>query len=396
MTMEKLVSVIICSYRKFQFIYEAIGSVLDQSYANIELLISDDGSDNFPEEKIRSYIGRHKKENISSVLINHEETNLGTVRHLNHALRLVHGDFIGILAADDAYFDGKVLEKFVAGFANATEGCCVEMAQTAMCDYTLKRIDGYALFQDVREAVAQGGDTLFGLVAYCACLPTTSFFYRKEFFEKYGEFDEDFCLVEDYPMHCRIVREGWEIHYENFAAARHRTGGISHGNTEGLSKSAYLYNQDMLKIREKYVKPYYGRIGKAALEDVKDKAWAEEKWIKSQLHLYEDNKKLRRQYLWEYKWSVLKDLFIDSTYKWTPFVQGLWKADFLLVAMIPVLRHAIARFSLLDEGMADALAAGAYGIFWALLAAGAVIGLIRVIGWGVVKVEGYPWDLLHY
>ena len=90
--MHKLVSVIICCYRRFQFIYEAIDSVLSQSYGAIELLISDDGSDNFPEKKIRNYIEKHKGENIKNVIINHETQNQGTVRHLNHARRLVHGD----------------------------------------------------------------------------------------------------------------------------------------------------------------------------------------------------------------------------------------------------------------------------------------------------------------
>ncbi len=394
--MAKLVSVIICSYRKFQFIYEAIDSVLFQSYGNIELLISDDGSDHFPEDELRRYIDTNKKKNITNVLINHEKSNLGTVKHLNHAVRLVNGDFIGILAADDAYFDEKVLERFVSGFEDAKEGCCVEMAQTAMCDHTLKRIDGYALFQNVREAAAHGGRELFELVAYCACLPTTSFFYKKEFFDRYGAFDEDFWLVEDYPMHCRIVREGWDIHYENFAAARHRSGGISHGNIGGLSKSAYLYDLDMLKIREKYVKPYYHLLGREALEDVKDKIWLEEKYIKSRLHLYENNKKLRRQYLWEYKWSVPKELLTRSIDRLNALTEGLWRAAFVLAVMVPALMRLVIQFSLIDEEMAKMLQTGAYRLLWIFLTAGVICYVLSRIGRTVVKIEGFPWDLLNY
>ncbi len=384
---EKLISVIICSYRKFQFIYEAIASVLNQSYGKIELLISDDGSDPFPEKKIRTYIDKHRKDNLVNVLIHHEETNQGTVRHLNHAIRLVHEDYIGILAADDAYFDKFVLERFAAGFDHAKKDCYVQMAQTAMCDYTLKRIDGYALFPDVQEAVEQEDSRLFELVAYSACLPTTSFFYKKEFFEQYGEFDEEFYLVEDYPMHCRIVREGWKLHYENFAAARHRSGGISHGNVEGLSKSAYFYHLDMLKIRDKCVKPYLKQLRRKAMEDVKDKAWTEEKWIKSQLHLYENNKKLRRQYLWEYKWSLLKDFAVASVYRWDVFASCLWKTALVLAVMIPPVR---------EIGIVAAACAGCYKVIWSLFAAGAVSWLFGRIGRGIAKIESYPWDLMDY
>ena len=140
-------------------------------------------------------------------------------------------------------------------------------------------------------------------------------------------------------MHCRIVREGWKLHYENFAAARHRSGGISHGNVEGLSKSAYFYHLDMLKIRDKCVKPYLKQLRRKAMEDVKDKAWTEEKWIKSQLHLYENNKKLRRQYLWEYKWSLLKDFAVASVYQWDVFASCLWKTALVLAVMIPPVRE---------------------------------------------------------
>ncbi len=81
--MEKeLFSVIVLCYRKFEFVYEAIDSVLKQKYSNIELIVSDDGSDEFPEEKILNFIKANKKENISRVIINHEKKNLGTVRHI--------------------------------------------------------------------------------------------------------------------------------------------------------------------------------------------------------------------------------------------------------------------------------------------------------------------------
>lgn len=384
---ERLISVIICCYRKFQFLYEAIDSVLNQSYGKMELLISDDGSDPFPEKKIRAYIDTHRKENLVNVLIHHEKTNQGTVRHLNHAVRLVHGDYIGILAADDAYFDEYVLERFAAGFDHADQDCYVQMAQTAMCDYTLQRIDGYALFPDVRETAEQDASKLFDFVAYSACLPTTSFFYKKEFFERYGDFDEEFYLVEDYPMHCRIVREGWKIHYENFAAARHRSGGISHGNVQGLSKSAYMYHLDMLKVRDKYVKPYWKQMSRQAMKDVKDKAWTEEKWIKSQLHLYENNKKLRRRYLWEYKWSLCKDFVVASVYRWDSFAASVWKLAFVLAVILPPVR---------EIGLAAAACGGCYKVLWALFAAGAVSWLLGRIGSGIAKIEGFPWDLMDY
>lgn len=383
--MPKLVSVIICSYRKFQYIYQAIDSVLYQSYGAIELLISDDGSDHFPEKEIRTYIEEHKRENLQAVLCNHEAQNLGTVKHLNRALGLVHGDYIGILAADDAYFDAKVLERFVQGFEKPDVGddCYIEMAQTAMCDHTLKRIDGYALFQNVREAAEKGGTELFDLVAFCACLPTTSFFYKKQFFEAYGLFDEELHLVEDYPMHCRIAREGWQIHYENFVAARHRSGGISHGNVGGLSRSAYLYEMDLLKIREKYVEPYYGMLSDKAREDVKDRVWEDRKRIKSTLLLYDDSRQARKQYFKEFWPSICKEKLCASWQRLRTFASELFQAAFFLAVIIPQIH------TFLQSRTAD----GMYLLGWGMAGVSAVCWLAAWVGKTVARIERFPWEI---
>lgn len=394
--MQKLVSVIICCYRRFQFIYEAIDSVLSQSYGAIELLISDDGSDNFPQKKIQAYINRKKGANIRRVLINHEPENLGTVKHLNHARRLVHGDYIGLLAADDAYYDAYALERFVAGFESLKpeEECYVEIAQTAMCDYTLKRIDGYALFQDVREALEQGGQKLFDLVAYCACLPTTSFFYKKEFFEKYGNFDEDFHLIEDYPMHCRITREGWKIHYENFVAAKHRSGGISHGNVGGLSKSAYWYDQDILKIREKCIQPYYAQISQEALADIRDRSWEEVKRMKQQLSACAHDKELQRQYKKEYRWSLYKDKLRAESGRFYSLAAELFLLSCVLIFAAPCMDAAAAYIKL--AGYLPVVISCMYRLGWIFLAGSGICWFIGFLGRMVAKIEDFPWDIERY
>ena len=60
MTKETISAIILC-YHKFDFIYDAILSVLEQDYESIELIISDDGSPHFPEDDIRAFIQKNKK-----------------------------------------------------------------------------------------------------------------------------------------------------------------------------------------------------------------------------------------------------------------------------------------------------------------------------------------------
>ena len=90
-----------------------------QNYPNIELIISDDGSAEFPRSDIETYISKQKSENITNVLVRQEEVNCGTVRHLNHAIAAAHGDYIVALAGDDAFYNENVLSAYVEGFSRA-------------------------------------------------------------------------------------------------------------------------------------------------------------------------------------------------------------------------------------------------------------------------------------
>ena len=65
-TEDELISISILTYRNYRYLYEALESVFSQDYSNIELIVSDDGSDNFPEDEIRTYIQKNKKNNIKN------------------------------------------------------------------------------------------------------------------------------------------------------------------------------------------------------------------------------------------------------------------------------------------------------------------------------------------
>lgn len=255
-----LFSLIILCYRKFEHLYTAIDSALMQDYPNIELIISDDGSPEFPGLEIEAYIAKRKGNNITDVIIRHEEVNCGTVRHLNHAILASRGDYIVALAGDDAFYNEKVLSSYVEGFSRAPENCYIEMAHTAMYDTTLTEIESYYLKPVVQDAIEQTETDsmalLKALVKYGACLPSTSTCYTRTFFEKFGMFDERYMLIEDYPMHIRLAKEGWIIHFENFVAIKHRSGGISHGQENARRKSVDLYYTDFARTIQEFTLPH--------------------------------------------------------------------------------------------------------------------------------------------
>ena len=72
-----------------------IGSILDQSYTNIELVIIDDGSDEPIESEIREMFGDDKR------IVVERQVNGGVCAARNKGVSLASGDFIMFLDADD-------------------------------------------------------------------------------------------------------------------------------------------------------------------------------------------------------------------------------------------------------------------------------------------------------
>lgn len=288
-----MVSIIILCYRHFNFIFDAISSVLCQNYESLELIISDDGSDDFPQEAIYNYILQNKRNNIKHFFINHEKQNCGTVKHLNKAIKLARGHYIIALAGDDCLYNNTVVQKYIEGFERAEDNVYIEMAQTAMYDRNLNELLSYYLKPSVKSALQteQYKYELFNLLAYSPCLPSTSTCFKRSFFDIFGWFDERYTLIEDWPMHLRLAREGWKIHYENFIAIKHRDGGISHGGIGAFSKTKFQYYYDLLKIRDNEIQPYLSLLNDNVKQSVEKQNKREKLWIESQFYKFTGKKK---------------------------------------------------------------------------------------------------------
>ena len=97
-----LVSVVIPSYNRAQYIAETIESVLAQTYNNIEVVVIDDGSKDNTREVVEPYSPRVR-------YVWQENSERGASR--NHGLRLSKGEFLAFLDSDDLWLPNKLEEE---------------------------------------------------------------------------------------------------------------------------------------------------------------------------------------------------------------------------------------------------------------------------------------------
>jgi alpha-1,3-rhamnosyltransferase len=97
------VSVIIMSYNQDEYIDSAIKSVINQTYKNLEIIISDNGS----TDKSKEIIENHANRDSRIIYLDYPENNKITVRQ-NKAAQVSTGDYISLLYGDDYYLEEKI------------------------------------------------------------------------------------------------------------------------------------------------------------------------------------------------------------------------------------------------------------------------------------------------
>lgn len=262
-----LFSLLLISYNNFSFIFEALDSIFIQTYPNIELIISDDGSSDFDIKKLQKYIKKNKPENFISIKININKENLGTVKHLEYLHNICNGELITVLAADDAFASANALQNLADEYTKHNKEIKVISSYIAMCDFSLKKINSIFTSKSDRDLINSDDSLkLFGELSYRCVMPSSGTAIAKDLYEEIGSLSSDYSLVEDWSCHIRLVRMGIKIRFIDKITVLHRDGGISHGNTR-VRKEAYLeYYRDLLTIFEKEVLPFPNILSKATFD----------------------------------------------------------------------------------------------------------------------------------
>ena len=218
--MSDRVSIVVLTYNDFSLLPRCLESVFAQDYQDIELIIQDDGSKNYDRESIEVLVGK-KKDNIRNVIINHNSVNVGTVKNYNNAVKTSTGDYIIPLSCDDVLFDSEVISNIVHCFQKTQCNVCTgyvvgELSQTVWP--SKKEIQ--LLLPENRARLRKhiyASNFIFGAAIY----------WRASYLKGLGGFDEEFILVEDYPMVLRLIEEKETIMFIPQKTVIHGENGVS-------------------------------------------------------------------------------------------------------------------------------------------------------------------------
>lgn len=262
----RLVSVIILTYKHGSFLFDTIDSIIDQYYPNIEIVIAEDGDPLFNKEEVEGYIQAHAGENIKNVVFSINYRNVGTVKNINNAIKKSNGDYIKIIAGDDTYPDKKVFSKQIE-LLDLDSTVYLVVGNIVECDSELSRLYETGFSYEDYDLLCNA-DYLLKYVTKNKpqLLSTQAICYKKSFFDEFGLYDEQFRLIEDLPMAVSIITKKIGFNYLDYPCVNHRGDvGIS-SSEKHFEKRKLNYYRDLKTYFEIILRPYNNIIDKNYIE----------------------------------------------------------------------------------------------------------------------------------
>ena len=107
---QPLISIIVCVYNTEKYIAKCLKSICAQTYANIEIIVVNDGS----TDKTAMIINEWQEKDERIVLVQQENKGLAVAR--NVGLDISRGEYIGFVDADD-YIEKDMFQIFYKAIA---------------------------------------------------------------------------------------------------------------------------------------------------------------------------------------------------------------------------------------------------------------------------------------
>jgi glycosyltransferase involved in cell wall biosynthesis len=196
-------SIITPSLNSAKFIEDAINSLFNQDYDNLEHIIIDGGStdrtihllSNYPHLKIIS------------------ESDNGIYDAMNKGIKIAKGEIIGILNSDD-WYEPNILKKVLNIFNSYPD---VGVVHGDMLEWKNNKIYRKNRFKSYQQY-------------YCMWVKHPTCFVRKAIYDQYGPFNIKYELQADYDLMLRFKKNGVQFYYMPSVLTNFRIGGYSSKN----------------------------------------------------------------------------------------------------------------------------------------------------------------------
>jgi glycosyltransferase involved in cell wall biosynthesis len=190
--MKPVVSIIIPTFNRAEYVGQTVRSVFGQTFAGYEVIVVDDGSTDNTKEVLLSFKGEPN-------FRYHYQQNSGRSTARNQGFTLAQGDFILFLDSDDLLFPDALAQLY--GTAQSS-GAGMVVGQVQFSNEQMEKL---WLLKPGLETPREGGLTYQSLITGRYFLLPGAVLLRRECLQRVAGFDRTLEPCEDYDFYLRVA-----------------------------------------------------------------------------------------------------------------------------------------------------------------------------------------------
>lgn len=195
MTASPLVSVVVPNYNNSAFLSVCLDSILGQSHAELEVLVSDDASTDASAEIIRAHAEQDPR--LRPIF---QKRNLGVAANRDSAIRAARGDYVTTLDSDDLYLDRNKIAREVELLRGAPAGATIAFSCIVLMDS-----QGVPLAKQPRPDLREG--IILEEILQRSCMIPRDFLFTHGQYLAAGGLDAAIPMYEDWDLKIRLARD---------------------------------------------------------------------------------------------------------------------------------------------------------------------------------------------
>jgi glycosyltransferase involved in cell wall biosynthesis len=230
------ISIVTAVLNREKTIGQAIRSVLDQSYGDIELIVMDGGSTDGTLDIIRAFYDER-------VRIFSERDN-GIYDALNKGISKATGDIVGVVHSDDYLAHDHVIAKVAEAFDAAALDAVYGDLDYVSAENPKKIVRRWRSSQFQPEMLASGWMP-----------PHPSLFLKRDIFDRLGAYDTSYRIAADYDAILRYFSaEQFRARHVSDVFVKMRLGGVSNRSFKHMLLKS---KEDLRALRKNGIGGYF-------------------------------------------------------------------------------------------------------------------------------------------
>lgn len=253
-----LVSIVVATYKRDLSLKNALESLINQTYKNIEIIVIDDNANEEWNKKVKRIIDEIS--NKSNIIYVKNEKNKGSAKTRNIGIDKANGEYITFLDDDDIYLPNKILnqlnkmKEYNADFSVtdlellSENGKIIEKrTRNYIKDFSIKNLLKYHFMYHIT-----GTDTMM---------------FKRKYLIDIGKF-EPIDVGDEFYLMQKAIESGGKFIYIPVCDIK----AYVHTKTEGLSSGESKINGENMLYE--YKKKYFNELDKKSIRYIKMRHYA--------------------------------------------------------------------------------------------------------------------------